>query len=148
MGVEIERKFLVDKAKWEAVKPLDGTRIVQGYLSKSLEKTIRIRVKENQGFITIKGKTKGISRLEYEYEIPVTDAQELLANFCPKKIDKIRYKFDYKGSIWEVDEFITPNTGLILAEIELISEEQSFSRPIWIGKEVSDQAAYYNVNML
>lgn len=148
MAIEIERKFLVDKEKWLAIKPANGVRIVQGYLFKSPEKTIRVRIKGNQGFITIKGKTENISRVEYEYEIPKNEAEELLLTFCPKKIDKVRYELSFDGFVWEVDEFVTPNPGLILAEIELSDEKEVFNLPEWIGKEVSNQAEYYNANML
>lgn len=148
MGIEIERKFLVDKKKWEAVKPSKGVHIVQGYLSKSPEKTIRIRVKGDQGFITIKGQTKNISRVEFEYEIPKMEAVELLNTFCIKRIDKVRYELVFDGCVWEVDEFITPESGLILAEIELSNENEVFNLPDWIGKEVSNQAKYFNSNMI
>ncbi|HLV40905.1 MAG TPA: CYTH domain-containing protein [Brumimicrobium sp.] len=148
MAIEIERKFLVLKEKWLAVKPSEGMHIVQGYLYKSPEKTIRVRTKGNQGFITIKGKTENISRAEYEYEIPKVEADELLSLFCPKKIDKVRYELSFDGFVWEVDEFVTPNPGLILAEIELSDENEVFNLPDWIGKEVSNQTKYYNANML
>ena len=148
MGVEIERKFLVDKEKWLAVRPDNGVHIMQGYLLKSPEKTVRVRTKGNQGFITIKGKTENISRVEFEYEIPLNEAEELLSTFCPKKIDKVRYELIFDGFVWEIDEFVTPNPGLILAEIELSDENESFKLPEWAGKEVSNQAKYYNANMI
>lgn len=148
MAIEIERKFLVDEEQWRAVQPAQGVRIMQGYLLNSIEKTIRVRTKGNQGFITIKGKTEHISRVEYEYEIPVHEAEELLNTFCPKKIDKIRYELVFEGFLWEVDVFTRPNKGLILAEIELSDEHQLFKLPKWVGKEVSDQAKYFNANML
>lgn len=148
MALEIERKFLVDKTLWEQIKVGEGVRIIQGYLLSSPEKTIRVRIKGDKGFLTIKGKTEGISRLEYEYEIPVSEAEDLLFRFCPKRIDKIRFEIDFKGFTWEVDEFKEPNTGLILAEIELQSEEGVFALPGWITKEVSGEQEYYNSNML
>jgi len=148
LGVEIERKFLVDKNKWLAVKPVKGVRIIQGYLLKSPDQTIRVRIKGNQGFITIKGKTENISRVEYEYEIPRNEAEELLSTFCPKTIDKVRYELKFDGFVWEVDEFETPNTGLILAEIELSNENEAFNRPDWVSEEVSNQSKYFNANML
>lgn len=124
LGVEIERKFLVDIDLWNAIKPDNGTTIVQGYLSKSMDLTARIRTKGDQGFITIKGATENVSRLEYEYEIPINEAKEMLDKFCLKKIEKTRYEIDFKGFTWEVDEFLTPMEGLILAEIELSSEDE------------------------
>jgi CYTH domain-containing protein len=148
LGVEIERKFLVDQEKWLAHKPDEGMRIMQGYLFSSPEKTIRVRIKGKQGFITIKGKTENISRLEYEYEIPENEAKELLNTFCPKKIDKVRYELKCDGFVWEIDEFTSPNSGLILAEIELSDENEVFKRPEWVGEEVSGQTKYYNSNMI
>lgn len=148
MGVEIERKFLVDKTLWQKVKPKDGATIIQGYLQKKPEKTVRIRVKNNTGFITIKGKTTGVSRLEFEYQIPVADAKEMIHTFCDRYIEKTRYIVKYKGFSWEVDEFLSPKKGLILAEIELPDENQEFLLPNWVEKEVSGDAQYYNSNMI
>lgn len=148
MGVEIERKFLVDSDQWSLVKPNEGTKIVQGYLSKSVDSTVRIRIYGNHGFITIKGATENNSRLEYEYEIPISEAEEILHKLCLKKIEKIRYKIDFQGYTWEVDEFSIPKGGLILAEIELSSEDEVFPRPNWLLEEVSDQPQYYNSNMI
>lgn len=148
MGVEIERKFLVDADQWAIVRPNEGTSIIQGYLSKSVGLTARVRINGNQGFLTIKGATENISRLEFEYEIPLYEAKEMLDKLCLKKIEKIRYKIDFKGFTWEVDEFHTPNKGLILAEIELSSEDEVFSRPNWVLEEVSGLPQYYNSNMI
>ena len=148
MGVEIERKFLVEPSKWKAVKPKNGTSILQGYILSTPETVVRIRLVGDKGLITIKGKTKGISRLEYEYSIPKTEAEEMLNEFCSKSIIKVRYEIEHKGFVWEIDEFESPNGGLILAEIELSSENQQFSYPDWIGKEVTNQAEYFNVNMI
>lgn len=149
MAVEIERKFLVNKELWENVKPDEGQRISQGYLLKSLEKTIRVRTKGEKGYLTIKGASVNhISRAEYEYEIPLEEAQAMLDKFCPKKIDKVRYTIEVTGKVWEVDEFSDPNPGLILAEIELTAEDEVFEKPNWAGKEVSDDERYYNSNML
>lgn len=149
MAVEIERKFLVNKELWEQVKPNEGQRILQGYLLKSVEKTVRLRTKGGKGYITVKGASVNhISRAEFEYEIPLEEAQAMLDEFCPKKIDKVRYTLKVAGKIWEVDEFSSPNPGLILAEIELTAEDESFEMPEWAGKEVSDDERYYNANML
>ena len=148
MGVEIERKFLVDKAKWEKVKPESGIKIIQGYILKSIEKTVRVRTKGNKGFITIKGKTKGISRSEYEYAIPYEEAVQMLNEFCGEKIVKTRYEVNQGKFVWEVDEFESPKAGLILAEIELSDEKESFNQPEWLGEEVSGKQEYYNANMI
>jgi len=148
MGVEIERKFLANKEKWQAVKPHSGELIIQGYLQKDPNKTVRVRVKNNSGYITIKGKTKGVSRSEFEYEIPVDEAKAMIDEFCDQYIEKTRFLYEYEGFIWEVDEFISPKEGLILAEIELNSEEQKFLLPDWVEKEVSDDPQYFNSNMI
>ena len=148
MGVEIERKFLVNKERWNAVKPLSGDLIKQGYLQKDPNKTVRVRVKSNSGFITIKGKTDGVSRSEYEYEIPAEEAKAMIQEFCGRYIEKTRFLYDHEGFTWEVDEFVSPKEGLILAEIELESEGQQFSLPDWIDKEVSDDPKYFNSNMI
>lgn len=148
MGVEIERKFLVNKEKWQSAKPNLGEKIIQGYLQKDPDKTVRVRVKNNTGYITIKGKTKGVSRSEYEYEIPVDEAKSMIQEFCDRYIEKTRFLFKQDGFTWEVDEFLSPKEGLILAEIELPSEDQQFSLPDWVEKEVSDDTQYFNSNMI
>lgn len=148
MGVEIERKFLINKEKWQAVKPSSGDLIIQGYLQKDPHKTVRVRVRNNSGYITVKGKTKGVSRSEFEYEIPVEEAKAMIQEYCDKYIEKTRFLFEYDGFTWEVDEFLSPKEGLILAEIELTSEEQQFSLPEWIDMEVSDDVQYFNSNMI
>lgn len=148
MGVEIERKFLVKKEEWLTVRPSEGEKIIQGYLQKDPNKTVRIRTKKNLGFITVKGKTKGVTRSEYEYEIPVEEARKMIQEFCDRYIEKTRYSFEHEGFTWEVDEFLSPKEGLILAEIELNSEEQRFSLPSWVDKEVSDDPQYFNSNMI
>lgn len=148
MGIEIERKFLVDKTLWEKVEKGKGVRIVQGYLLTSPEKTIRVRIKGNKGFLTIKGQTIGVSRKEFEYEIPFQEAEDLLLTFCPKRIDKVRYEIDFEGYVWEVDEFKEPMSSLVLAEIELKNEDEKFMLPKWVTEEVSDNLQYYNANMI
>lgn len=146
--VEIERKFLVDHNLWKQVDKGEGKLIAQGYIQKSPEKTVRVRIKKDKGYLTIKGKTEGISRAEFEYEIPLVEAKELLKNFCGKIIEKTRYEVKIGLHTWEVDEFHSPNPELILAEIELNSEEEVFEKPEWIGKEVSDDVRYFNANMI
>ncbi|MEO6523601.1 MAG: CYTH domain-containing protein [Mucilaginibacter sp.] len=147
MGVEIERKFLVDHAQWNQLSKPKGMVIRQGYMLKADDKTIRIRVKDDQSYITIKGKTQGISRSEYEYAIPLKEGNELLAAFCAAVIDKTRYNITFAGKLWEVDVFEGDNAGLIVAEIELESEDEMFDLPEWITKEVTDDARYFNSNL-
>ena len=102
---------------------------------------------DEQGFITIKGKSTGASRLEYEYEIPVDEAKELLDNFAVSELSKIRYKIPLDGKVWEVDEFLGANAGLMVAEIELASEDETFNLPDWIAIEVTGDEKYYNSNL-
>lgn len=150
MAVEIERKFLVDHAKWQAFKQaneLVGMPFKQGYLSEG-SATVRVRIKGETGVMTVKGKTVGLSRLEYEYEIPTADAEEMLEALCKKPlIDKHRYFYQDGDLTWEIDEFHADNDGLIVAEIELPSEDASYSKPDWLLEEVSNDSRYYNVNL-
>ena len=147
MGVEIERKFLVDHEKWRQVIKPTGTHYRQGYLLNDDERTIRVRVTDQQGFITLKGATTGITRKEYEYKIPVEDGNELLDSFALSEIEKIRYRIEFGDKLWEVDEFLGDNEGLIMAEIELKNETEKFEKPGWATKEVSDDERYYNSNL-
>lgn len=144
MGQEIERKFLVrGEFKSSARKAM---RISQGYLSSVPERTVRVRVRDNQGFITVKGKSDicGVSRFEWEKEISVDDALALLGLCEPGVIDKTRYLVDYAGHTFEVDEFYGDNEGLVMAEIELSCEEEAFEKPDWLGDEVTGDSRYYN----
>ncbi len=142
MGLEIERKFLVDIRKW---KPTDrGTRLVQAYLSIEPNPTVRVRIAGEKAFLTIKGRTKTISRPEFEYEIPVDEAQEMMKLAISNPVEKIRYEIMIEGFLWEVDVFSEKNEGLVIAEIELESEDQSFPRPDWLLTEVSGDRRYYN----
>lgn len=143
--IEIERKFLVliDAYKNEAV---NHKRIAQGYLNSNPERTVRVRTKGDQGFLTIKGKSNesGTSRMEWEKEISVADAEQLLA-LCEKGcIDKIRYEVKAGNHIFEVDEFFGDNAGLVIAEVELSDENESFEKPNWLGEEVTGDERYYN----
>jgi CYTH domain-containing protein len=147
MGVEIERKFLVDHEKWGKIIKPRGTHYRQGYLLNEDDRTIRVRVTEKQGYITIKGSTSGISRKEYEYKIPVEDGIELLDAFATSEVEKIRYRIDFSDKLWEVDEFLGDNDGLIMAEIELKRENEEFKKPDWVTGEVSDDERYYNSNL-
>ena len=144
MKFEIERKYLVRKDIWNSIKKPEGIRIKQGYLVDHPEKTVRIRVRGNQGFLTIKGPTAEASRLEYEYPIPAVDAEELLQSFTDKHIEKIRYIINFAGSLWEIDEFLGDNEGLLLAEIELKNKGEKYEKPPWLGEEVTEDRRYYN----
>ncbi len=145
MGKEIERKFMVKKGVWRDKK---ATKYRQGYLSTVKERTVRVRTIEDKGYLTIKGISIGASRMEFEYEIPRQDADELL-DICEKPlIEKNRYKVENGGFVWEVDEFFGENQGLIVAELELENEDQYFPRPDWIGEEVTDEPRYFNANLV
>lgn len=143
--IEIERKFLVlsDAFKKEAHT---HKRITQGYLSSHPERTLRVRIKGDTGYITIKGKgnASGTSRMEWEKEIPVAEAEQLLTLSESGAIDKIRYEVRYGRHTYEVDEFFGENQGLIVAEIELDDENEAFEKPHWLGKEVTGDERYYN----
>jgi len=148
MGVEIERKFLVKKELWAALEKPLGKHYRQGYLMNSEDRVVRVRIAGDHGFITIKGAAQGISRLEYEYEIPKSDAEEMLDRFQPEGTEKIRYRIpEDSGLVWEVDEFLAANAGLIVAEIELTDEDQSFTRPAWLDQEVTHDERYANSNL-
>ena len=144
MGFEIERKFLVHKDKWNLVSKPKKDFYRQGYLFSDSNKTIRVRQTNDKGYITIKGSVIGLSRPEFEYEIPKADAEELLNQFSVSELIKVRYKILFKNKIWEVDEFLGDNLGLIVAEIELEHENEQFEIPDWIANEVTDDNKYYN----
>lgn len=147
MGIEIERKFLVDHKKWGEVAKPTGTYYRQGYVMNEPDRILRVRVAGAKAFITIKGGNSGISRKEFEYEIPVTDGIELLDNFAISEVEKTRYCLHFAGKLWEIDEFHGDNSGLITAEIELQQEDETFELPAWIAAEVSTDARYYNSNL-
>jgi len=143
---EIERKFLITHEEWRQ----DATRkyYKQGYLSHDIACTVRIRIAEENAFITVKGKTDGATRPEFEYAIPLEEAQIMLDTLCKKPlIEKYRYLLAYEGFIWEIDEFLGENEGLIVAEIELPTEDTYFVLPDWAGKEVTTETRYYNSNL-
>lgn len=145
MATEIERKFLVTGNQWRSLAT--GKRYCQGYIASGL-RTVRVRVVGETGYLTIKGPTNGIARAEYEYPIPVNEAVEILHTLCePPLIEKIRYRLELAGVLWEIDEFEGDNQGLILAEVELTHAEQAIALPEWIGQEVSDDPRYFNVNL-
>ena len=146
MAIEIERKFLVNEKPFHLAKK--SFRIRQGYIVNDQKQVIRVREKGDDYFLTIKGNTIGISRLEFEYPIPKEDAEELLKHFCKKTlIDKTRHYVEFKGHTWEVDEFHGDNNGLVVAEIELDSEDEKFEIPDWVGAEVTPDERYYNMNL-
>lgn len=146
MGQEIERKYLVKNNDWR--KGAKEVSYRQGYLSTANERTVRVRIIDDKGFLTVKGKTVGVTRAEYEYEIPASDANEMLSELCEKPIiEKKRSKIEFKGLSWEVDEFFGDNYGLIIAEVELTSEDQQIFLPSWIGDEVSNDSKYYNSSL-
>jgi len=147
MGVEIEKKFLLTGTAWKQLAA--GTKYRQGYLSTVKERTVRVRTIAEKGYLTIKGISVGATRLEYEYEIPLVDAINLLDELCEKPlIEKNRYKIECNGFTWEVDEFFGENEGLVVAEIELENEEQPFDKPEWVGDEVTGDARYFNSNLI
>jgi len=144
MPLEIERKFLVRGDYKQFAR--EQTRIIQGYLSSATERTVRIRIKGDQGYISVKGpgNKTGMSRYEWEKEIPVNEARELLQLCEPGIIDKTRYHIMNGNHLFEVDEFYGDNEGLVVAEIELTDENEQFEKPDWIGKEVTGNNRYYN----
>lgn len=147
MGIEIERKFLVICNAWRDLAV--GIDYRQGYLCASGDRTVRVRIAGDKAFLTIKGKSNGISRMEFEYAIPLEDARVLLEELCEQPIiEKKRYRINYQGFVWEVDEFFGANAGLLVAEIELAEEEQVFEKPSWVGAEVSDDRRYSNAGLV
>ena len=142
ISAEIERKFLVEGCPWDRAGP--GTAIRQGYLARSDKSVVRIRVGGDKAWLTIKGPTQGLSRLECEYEIPRLEAESLFALCCEPPLEKTRYRIEEQGSVFDVDVFEGENAGLVVAEIELQSEEEIFFRPAWLGKEVSADPRYRN----
>ncbi len=146
MGKEIEKKFLVKGDDWR--KLAQGTVYRQGYLSVVKERVVRVRTIGDTGYLTIKGLTVGATRLEYEYEISVSDSNEMLDQLCQKPIiEKKRYKVPFEGLTWEIDEFFGDNDGLIVAEVELEDENQTFEKPTWISQEVTSDPRYFNSNL-
>jgi CYTH domain-containing protein len=146
MGKEIERKFRVTGEAWRAAK---ATRYRQGYLSTVKERTVRVRTIGDRGYLTIKGASSGAARLEFEYEIPLADAEQMLELLCERPlIEKNRHKIQHDRMIWEVDEFFGDNAGLVIAEVELETENQAFSKPDWVGEEVTDDPRYFNASLI
>jgi adenylate cyclase len=147
MAKEIERKFLLKSDAWRGQDK--GKRYRQGYLNTTKERTVRVRTAGDKGYLTIKGISVGASRSEYEYEIPIADANEMLDRLCERPlIEKTRYRVPYDGLVWEIDEFEGENSGLIVAEVELKDEHQSVKLPDWIGQEVTGDPRYFNANLV
>ena len=147
MGLEIERKFLLKDDSWRSLAC--GKIYHQGYLSITKERVGRVRVIGEKGFLTIKRFISRMLRMEFEYAIPIEDAREMLAEICEKPlIEKKRHRIEYQGMIWEVDEFLGANEGLVVAEVELGQANQSIEKPEWIGAEVTEDPRYLNVNLV
>ncbi len=147
MGVEIERKFLVNGEGWRALG--EPVLLRQGYLSSNPGRVVRVRIEGAQATLTIKSRNVGVARGEWEYPLPLPEAQELLDRVCEQPlIEKTRSRIAHAGMVWEVDEFLGANAGLVVAEIELASEDQAFAKPDWIGAEVSADLRYHNSNLI
>ncbi len=147
MGVEIERKFLLAGDGWRALG--HPVLLRQGYLSSQRERVVRVRIEGGQAMLTIKGQSVGASRGEWEYPIPLHDAAELLDTLCEQPlIEKYRTRVKVGAHVWEVDEFLGANQGLMVAEIELQSEDEPFDKPEWVGQEVTDDERYFNSSLI
>lgn len=147
MAKEIERKFLLKNDGWRNLAA--GRYYCQGYIPTQGNQTVRVRIVGEQGYLTLKGPTIGISRSEFEYAIPLTDAQAMLKELCQRPvIEKHRYRIPIGPVTWEVDEFLGENQGLILAEVELNHADQTVELPVWIGAEVTGDPRYYNSNLV
>ena len=148
MGKEIEYKFLVNQHLWDALPKPEPKLILQSFLQNEVERIVRVRVKGDQGFLTIKGATKGVSRVEFEYEIPAKDAEEMISVFQLPHIRKKRYEIVVGQHVWEVDVFEGPLEGLVLAEIEVSKEGETFTKPDWVAEDVSTDPGYYNAVLI
>lgn len=147
MGMEIERKFLVDHEKWGQVQKPEGTHYRQGYILSNEKQTVRVRISDKKGYINLKSKVSEVSRKEYEYEIPLEDGIEILNEFTKHGTGKTRYRIPFEGKTWEVDVFEGDNKGLIVAELELQSENEEFRKPDWVTTEVTDDGRYTNSSL-
>lgn len=146
MPLEIEHKYLVKNDSYkDSCK--DSHHIVQGYLSRDPERTVRIRIKDDKGFITVKGKNSGAVRVEFEYEIPIEDARNMIGMCLPTVLEKVRYIVVYEDKIWEVDEFLGIRSGLVTAEIELQCPDENYSIPPFVGENITGDKRYYNSNL-
>lgn len=151
MALEIERKFLLKDDSWRAAV-ISSRRLSQGYLTTltdGAKASVRVRVGGDQAYLNIKSMRLGMSRDEFEYPIPIEDAGHMLANLCSGAvIEKIRHHVHFAGLLWEIDEFLGANQGLVVAEVELNSEDQTFQKPDWVGEEVTEDPRYYNVSLV
>jgi CYTH domain-containing protein len=147
MAKETEHKFLVDADSWRKVTPMNSSHVVQGYIARANGVTVRVRTKDEKGFLTIKGPSVGASRDEFEYQIPKQDAENMLQLFCPVQIRKIRHEVVFAGNTWEVDVFEGANAGLIVAEIELPDESWAYEKPGWITSDVTQDRRYSNASL-
>ena len=143
MAKEIERKFLVIPDKWK--QPGEKVFIKQAFLSENPDRSVRVRISGKKAFLTIKGGQKGMTRDEFNYPVPLPDAEELMGLAVNSVVEKFRYRINYGNKVWEVDEFTGVNQGLILAEVELVSESEKIQLPDWAGKEVTGDQRYYNL---
>jgi adenylate cyclase len=147
MGVEIERKFLTAGDGWRLLG--EPVLLRQGYLSSDPDRTVRVRVEGGQGMLTIKGRSVGASRGEWEYPIPLLDANDLLDRLCQQPlIEKYRRRVPFGQHVWEVDEFLGANQGLVVAEIELSAEDEAFDKPDWVGADVTHERRYFNSSLV
>ena len=148
MPVEIERKFLLASETWRE-EVIRSSRIKQGYLGKIDKASVRIRIQGEKANINVKSATLSMRRMEYEYEIPLSEAEEMLEQLCEQpQVDKTRYIVERGQHIWEIDEFYGENSGLMVAEVELGSEDEKIEKPEWLGEEVTEDPRYYNVNLI
>jgi adenylate cyclase len=146
VGIEIERKFLVRGSAWrDAVA--GATHLVQGYLGGDAC-SVRVRIEGDEARLNVKSRVPGMRRTEFEYPLPRADADEMLARFCAQRVEKRRHRLPAGPHVWEIDEFMGDNAGLVVAEIELGDEGEAFARPGWLGPEVTDDVRYYNVNLI
>jgi CYTH domain-containing protein len=147
MALEIERKFLLKDESWRGMA--EPVHYLQGYMAIENGMVVKVRIIGGKGYISIKSQKRGIVRLEYEYEIPVGEAREMLDEMCVKPlIDKRRSRIEFEGLVWEVDEFLGENEGLVVAEVELSSEDEQFDKPAWVGREVTDDPRYFNSSLI
>ena len=147
MAIEIERKFLLRDDGWRAAADA-GTRMRQGYLASDPAASVRVRLAGDRAWLNIKSASTPVRRLEYEYPIPLADAEQMLERLCAgHRVDKTRYQVRHAGHLWEIDVFEGDNAGLVVAEIELGHEDEAFERPPWLGEEVSHDPRYYNMNL-
>lgn len=146
--MEIERKFLVNEELWQHVRKGKGKHIRQGYFTSNENYSVRVRTKGEKAFLTVKGTREGIARDEFEYEIPYPDALFMLENYTQPYLEKIRYEVEFEGKTWEIDEFHGKLSPLILAEVELNSEDEAIQLPGWVTEEVSTNPHYFNSNII